>query len=93
MNENIIENYFINNDKKILGLEEKYKDLEERMKYLEKMIKEKDEKYKPSYYTTCYDYYEKFKFVKFILLFVFSKSIINDPKNLIKYYNIIRSLI
>ena len=90
MNENIIENYFINNDKKIHSLEEKYKDLEERMKYLEKRM---NEKVNTSYYTTCYDYYEKFKFVKFILLFVFSKSIINDPKNLIKYYNIIRSFI
>jgi hypothetical protein len=91
MDVNIIENYFKDTNEKILTLQQKCKDLEEKYKRLEKMFFE-EKKYKnESSYTKYYEYYEKIKFIRIIILFIFSKSIINDPKNLIKYYNIMKN--
>jgi hypothetical protein len=92
MNEIIIENYFKDTNKNILVLEEKYKDLEEKLKHLEKIFFDEKFKNETSYYTTCYVYYERFKFVRFILFFIVSKSLINDPRKIITYYNILRNI-
>lgn len=62
------------------SLEEKNKSLEKRVIELERILK----KNKVSYFSSCYDYYEKLKIVYMVSLFIFSHRVMTDPYLLVK---------